>query len=208
MEANMAADVLIHQTQALRSAFFEKEGELIAQLARQGQKPQAMFVGCSDSRVVPELLVGARPGDLFVVRNIANIIPPFGTAHESIGAALEYAVNHVKVAHLVICGHTDCGGLKALDGHLDALAEPSLVQWIKFAREAQMRVDKQSLEPTKRHRAIVEQNILLQMEHAANYPAVYKAVKEHRLELHGWVYDMHGPAVYALDRETGKFEAA
>jgi carbonic anhydrase len=203
----MATDTLLEQTQTLRADFFEKEKELIARLAREGQRPKTMLIGCSDSRVVPELLYGARPGDLFVLRNIANIVPPFGTAHESVGAALEYAVNHLKIAHLVICGHTDCGGLKALDGHVDVLAEPALAQWIKFAREAQTRVDRHGIEPARRHRAIVEQNIVLQIEHAAGYPAVFKALKENRLELHGWLYDMHGPRVHAYNSETKQFES-
>jgi carbonic anhydrase len=200
------ADTLLQETQALRADFFEKESDLLGQLARRGQKPQVMFVGCSDSRVVPELLTGARPGELFVLRNIANLIPPFGTAHESTGAALEYAVNHLKIEHLVICGHTDCGGIKALDGHIDALAEPSLAAWIKFAREAQLRVDRQGVEPARRHRAIVEQNIVLQLEHAATYPALYKVLKGNRLELHGWLFDLHGPFVYSYNPETQQFE--
>ena len=202
----MATDTLLEQTRTVRADFFENEKELIARLAREGQKPKTMFIGCSDSRVVPELLYGARPGDLFVLRNIANIVPPFGTAHESVGAALEYAVNHLKIAHLVICGHTDCGGLKALDGHVDALAEPALAQWIKFAREAQTRVDRRGIEPARRHRAIVEQNIVLQIEHAASYPAVFKALKENRFELHGWLYDIHGPRVYSYNSATKQFE--
>jgi carbonic anhydrase len=165
-----------------------------------------MFIGCCDSRVIPENVFGARPGDLFVLRNIANIVPPFGTAHESTGAALEYAVNHLRIPHLIICGHTGCGGLEALDGHIDALAEPSLAAWLKHAREAQTRVGKRGLEPAKRHRAIVEQNVILQLEHAANYPAVYKALKENRLELHGWLFDLHGPLVYSYNTKTHSFE--
>jgi carbonic anhydrase len=205
LEAHMA-DTLLQETNAVRAGFFEQEGELLGQLARHGQKPQVMFIGCSDSRVVPELLTGARPGDLFVLRNIANIIPPFGTAHESTGAALEYAVNHLKIKHLVICGHTDCGGIKALDGHIDALAEPSLAAWVKFAREAQARVDKRNVEPARRHRAMVEQNVILQLEHAASYTAIYKALKENRLELHGWLFDLHGPFVYSYNPQTKEFE--
>jgi carbonic anhydrase len=203
----MTGDTLLHETQSLRAGFFEKEGELIARLAREGQKPKAMFVGCCDSRVIPETIFGARPGDLFVLRNIANVVPPFGTAHESTGAALEYAVNHLRIPHLIICGHTDCGGLKALDGHLDALAEPSLAGWLKHAREAQTRVVKSGVEPARRHRAIAEQNVILQLEHAANYPAVYKALRENRLELHGWLFDLHGPLVYSYNAETKSFEA-
>jgi carbonic anhydrase len=204
----MAADTLLHQTQSLRADFFEKENDLLAQLAREGQKPQVMFIGCSDSRVVPELLTGARPGQVFVVRNVANIIPPFGIGHWSVGAAIEYAVNHLKVAHLVICGHTECGGIKALDSRMDALAEPSLTSWVELAREAQTRVDGRGVEKEKRHRAIVEQNIILQLERAAGYPAVGKALQENRIELHGWLFDLHGPLVYSYNPTTKQFEAA
>ena len=204
----MAGDTLLHQTHALRADFFEKASDLLAQLAREGQKPKVMFVGCSDSRVVPELLTGARPGEVFVMRNVANIIPPFGTGHWSAGAAIEYAVNHLRVAHLVICGHTECGGIKALDSRMDALADPSLAQWIELAREAQTRVDGRGVDPARRHRAIVEQNITLQMERASGYPAVQKALKENRLELHGWLFDLHGPLVYSYDPKSGQFEAA
>ena len=203
----MTSDSLLQATQALRDEFFKKEGELVTRLAREGQKPQAMFIGCCDSRVIPEGILGAHPGDLFVLRNIANVVPPFGTAHESTGAALDYAVNHLRIPHLIICGHTDCGGLKALDGHLDALAEPSLAGWLKHAREAQTRVDRSRVEPTRRHRAICEQNVILQLEHAADYPAVYKALKASRLELHGWLFDLHGPQVYSYNPKTQSFES-
>jgi carbonic anhydrase len=165
-----------------------------------------MFVGCSDSRVVPELLTGAHPGEIFVMRNIANVIPPFGIGHYSVGAALEYAVNHLKVAHLVICGHTDCGGIKALDTRPNPLEEPALAQWIEFAREAQTRVDGRGVEPERRHRAIVEQNVIVQMDHAAGYPAVRKALEENRLELHGWLFDIYAPLVCSYNHKTGQFE--
>jgi len=204
----MASDTLLYQTHSLRADFFEKASDLLAQLAREGQKPKVMFIGCSDSRVVPELLTGARPGEVFVVRNVANIVPPFGTGHWGAGAALEYAADHLKVAHLVVCGHTDCGGIKALDGRMDALADPALSQWIELAREAQTRVDGRGVEKARRHRAIVEQNIILQLERATGYPAIQKALKENRLELHGWLFDLHGPLVYSYDPKSGQFEAA
>jgi carbonic anhydrase len=202
----MATDTLLEQTQPLRADFFEKQGELLAQLARKGQEPQVMFIGCSDSRVVPELLTGARPGDMYVLRNVANIVPPYGIGHHSVGAALEHAVNHLQVAHLVICGHTNCGGIQALDSRVDWLAEPAFSQWIEFARAAQTRVDALGVEPEKRHRAIIEQNVILQLEHAAGYPAVHKALEAHQLELHGWLFDLCVPAVYSFNFTTRQFE--
>lgn len=204
----MTADMLLEQTSQLRAQSLQKEADLLVKLAQEGQQPRIMFVGCADSRVIPEMLAGARPGEIFVVRNIANVIPPSGVGHHSVGAALEYAVEHLKIAHLVVCGHTECGGIKALDGRIRLLEEPCLGRWIEYARDAQRRVERQSVPPDQRHRAVVEQNVLLQLEHAVTYPPVRKAVDEKRLELHGWVFDLHGPRVYAYNFETRAFETA
>jgi carbonic anhydrase len=204
----MAADDLLRQTHSLRADYIKKEGERLARWAREDQKPKVMFVGCSDSRVIPEQLIGAGPGEVFVLRNIANIIPPYGLGHYSIGAALEYAVNHLPVAHLVICGHTDCGGIKALDSRVDALREPLLALWVELARSARTRVDAHGVAPDKRHRAIVEQNVILQLEHAKSYLAVQKALKENRLELHGWLFDLRELTMYSYNSATGQFETA
>ena len=183
------ADLLLERSHALRAEFFEKEGELLDALAQRGQFPEAMFIGCSDSRVVPELLLGARPGDLFVVRAVANIVPPYGAGQYAVGAAVEYAVLHLRIKHLIVCGHTDCGGIKALDHAVDMAAEPALASWIELARPAQTQVDARGLATGEaRHPAIVEQNVLLQLANLQTYPPVRRALDEQRLELHGWVY--------------------
>ena len=183
-------DTLLERSHGLRADFFEKEWELLDSLAQNGQFPDSMFIGCSDSRVVPEFLIGARPGDLFVVRVVANVVPPYGTGQNAVGAALEYAVQHLKVRHLILCGHTDCGGLKALDQPVDMAAEPAVASWLEFARPAQTHVDAQGLTGDDRHPAIVEANVLLQLENLQTYGAVRRALNENRLELHGWVYDL------------------
>ena len=104
-------DQLLEKSIPMRHDFFEKQAELLEKLGREGQSPEALFVGCSDSRVSPERLLGANPGDLFILRNIANIIPPCDQSDMGITAVLEYAIRHLQV----ICGHTDCGGIKGLD---------------------------------------------------------------------------------------------
>ena len=185
-------DPILERSHVLRTEFFENEQELLETLAHQGQFPEAMFIGCSDSRVVPESLTGARPGDLFVVRIVANIVPPYGTGQNAVGAAVEYAVRHLKVKHLILCGHTDCGGIKALDHPLDMAAEPAISGWVEFARPAQTRIDARGLAGEGRHQAIVEENVLLQLENLQTYDAVRRALAENRLELHGWVYDLAG----------------
>jgi carbonic anhydrase len=183
-------DSILQRSHALRAKFFEDEQELLDTLARHGQSPDAMFIGCSDSRVVPESLLGARPGDLFVVRVVANIVPPHIAGQYAVGAAIEYAVLHLKVKHLIVCGHTDCGGIKALDHPPSMTAEPSIAGWLKFARPAQKKVDVRGAAAGDRHQAIVEENVLLQLENLQTHPAVRDALAHNQIELHGWVYDL------------------
>jgi carbonic anhydrase len=198
-------DHILERSHALRAEFFEKEQELLDSLAQYGQSPDAMFIGCSDSRVVSELLTGARPGALFVARVVANIVPPYGTGQNAVGAAVEYAVLHLKVKDLIVCGHTDCGGIKALDHPVDMAAEPAISSWIEFARPAQSRVDAQGLTGGARHQAIVEENVLLQLENLKTYDAVRRGLAEERLELHGWVYDLAGLQIRYYDTDERHF---
>ena len=127
--------------------YYLENAELFERLATQGQSPQVLFIGCSDSRVVPELLTGAEPGDLFVTRNVANIVPPYGTGEMGVGAVVEYAVLHLRIKHIVILGHTDCGGIKALDVPPDWSREPHLARWIEHARPAQTKVEASGVLP-------------------------------------------------------------
>jgi carbonic anhydrase len=197
-------DILLEKTAPIRADFFEKQGELLEKLATEGQSPESLFIGCADSRVSPEGLLGANPGDLFMLRNIANIIPPFEHSDTGITAVLEYAIRHLKVPHLVICGHTDCGGIKGLDAELDAENDPALTSWLEFARPAQQEIDssgRKFINEADRNRAIVERNVVLQLRHIQSYPFVLAALEANRLELHGWVYYMrrrlighYGPA--------------
>ena len=115
---------------------YQQNLTLFERLATQGQAPAVLWIGCSDSRVVPEVITSAEPGELFVLRNIANVIPPYGTGETSAGAAIEYAIRHLHVSHAVVCGHTDCGGIKALGKPLDMGHEPHVVRWLEHARPA------------------------------------------------------------------------
>jgi carbonic anhydrase len=198
-------DTLLDRSHAQRAEFFERERDLLESLASKGQSPDALFIGCSDSRVVPEFLMGARPGDLFVVRVIANIVPPYGTGQNAVGAAVEYAVRYLNIRHLVICGHLDCGGIAALDIGVDMAAEPALSNWVEFARPAQTHVDAQGLVDKVRHQAIVETNVLLQMEHLRTYPAVRHALAGNGLELHEWVYDLANRQLRFYDANQKRF---
>ena len=201
----MPQDSLVERSRALRAAFFQEHAELFAALSSKGQSPQILFIGCDDSRVIPEAIIGARPGDLFVLRVIANIVPPYGTGERAVGATLEYAVRYLKVQHIVICGHTDCGGIAALDVHPDQLYEPHLARWVEYARPAQTQVDARGVDPDARHRAIVEQNVLLQMENLRTYDPVRQVLEAGELALHGWVYDLSSGRISYWDADEGRF---
>lgn len=200
-------DKLLERSAAMRAEFFKRQGELLETLATKGQSPEGLFITCADSRISPSSLFGAKPGDLFMLRNVANIIPPYEQADTSVMAVLEFAVLQLKVPHLIICGHTDCGGIKGLDGPVDETTLPALARWIEFARPAQQLVDR--LPPpdeAERHRTIVERNVVQQLINVQSYPFVLAALEANQLNLHGWVYYLRRQMMGSYNSETNSFE--
>lgn len=186
--------------------FFERDAELLKKLAKEGQSPYALFISCSDSRISPVRLFGANPGDFFVLRNVANIIPPYHSQELGITAVLEYAIRHLHVPHLIIMGHTDCGGIKGLDVQPNADPMASLFHWLEFARPAQQAVDAASpLPELERHRAIVESNVELQLRNIQSYPFIQQALETNQLKLHGWTYYLRRRLLSAYDPAINKF---
>lgn len=187
------ADSLLAQAIGKRSEFY-KSALTVARAMLEGQRPTALVIGCCDSRVIPEAIMGAGPGEVFVSRVIANIVPPPGTADAAVmGSALEFAVTHLKVGHLVICGHTHCGGLAALVSGVSAHDDPHLARWLEYARPAQTRVEAQAIfgeDEAARLDQIVEENVRLQLAHVQEYEVVRRAAGSGALELHGWVYEL------------------
>jgi carbonic anhydrase len=156
-----------------------------------GQNPKVLWIGCSDSRVNPERITGSGPGELFIQRNIGNIAPN----HDwNFATVLEYAVRHLKVEEIVICGHSDCGAIKALDK--DLKNDSYIPLWLNNAREAKARVDSRISKPAtsdearERSRNIEQENVRLQLEHLMTYPFIKKAVDEGRITVHGLYYDL------------------
>lgn len=188
--------------------FVADERIFLEKLASEGQSPDALYIGCSDSRVVPELLTNSSPGALFVVRNIANLVPTFDDPDSSVGAAIEYAVGHLEVPHIIVCGHYGCGGVKAaLDGLDKIRALPSLFEWLSDVRVAAESVDS-ALDPEPRWRRAVEESVIFQLGNLPSYPAVASALAAGKLHLHGWVYDMHTCALSVYDVEKDSFTSA
>jgi carbonic anhydrase len=171
--------------------------EMFDRLATQGQSPQVLFIACSDSRVSPEIITDAEVGELLVARTLGNIIPPFGTGQMGVGAVIEYAVIHMVVEHIVLCGHTDCAGIKALDAPPDWSHASHIARWIEHARPAKTKVDASGQPAGDHHLAVVRENVLLQLEHLRSYDPVREGERAGTLKLHGCVYRL----------ETGTFEA-
>jgi carbonic anhydrase len=201
------SDTILDRSLSFQEGFFEEQDELLERLAREGQTPEALFVGCSDSRLAPEQMLGAKPGDMFMLRNIANIVPPYIQTEIGVSSVLEYAVLHLQVSHVIVCGHTDCAGIKALDHQLDLSREPALSRWLELARPAQRDVDFQLREvlADERHRMIVEHNVINQLDNIQSYPFIREALEADRLELHGWVYYLERRQICYYDPGSRQF---
>ncbi|MBA3538189.1 MAG: carbonic anhydrase [Deltaproteobacteria bacterium] len=189
-----------------RAEYFAGEADFLRNLASAGQKPSALYIGCSDSRVVPELLTSSRPGELFVVRNIANVIPVLESADSSVGAAVDYAVEKLGVPHIIVCGHDGCGGVKAAIEGIDQLTSlASLHEWLQGVVPAVATVRKLGLTGDELTRAAVEENVLTQMDNLISFPSVARGLAAGTLALHGWVFDLAEGALRVYDVDTQEF---
>ena len=192
-----------------RAEYFAEESEFLRSLAVEGQNPSALYIGCSDSRVVPELLTTSRPGELFVVRNIANVVPSFDHADASVGAALEYAIAVLEVPHVIICGHDNCGGVAAALDSVDKLkGHASLHEWVSQIEPAARKAMELEPEVSLRLRCAVEENVLDSMDRLISYPVVAHALAAHALSLHGWVFDIEQGSLRVYDVASEEFVEA
>lgn len=187
--------------------YFSVNQDLFFRLAEQGQNPQVLWIGCSDSRVIPEQITSAQPGELYVMRNVANIVPPFGTVNDAIGAVIEHAVLHMPIHDIVICGHTECGGIKALERHMDMRHEPHMLRWVEMARQAYSQVETSGVAEEKRHLEMVRANVLLQRKNILTYDCVRNAMKAGALSIHAWLYDIWTGDLQQHDDESGQWRA-
>jgi len=184
---------------------YEADRRLFARLAEEGQHPKAMWIGCSDSRVIPERITGADPGELFIVRNVANVVPPFGPGGDAVGAAIEFAIIHLGVDDIVVCGHTDCGGVIAAETPADRVQRPHLSRWVDLVRPAAAQVAASYPTDEARRTAIARANVLLQLDNLRTYDCVRDAQRGGGLALHAWMYDVSTGGLLAFDPGSGSW---
>jgi carbonic anhydrase len=192
----------IHRFQS--QVFAARRGQF-ERLAR-GQQPQALFITCSDSRIDPGLMTQTEPGDLFVLRNAGNIIPPHG-AGTGEAATIEFAVDGLGVRDVIVCGHSHCGAIRGLLDPREVAGLPAVARWLELA-EATRRIVRESyghLDGDQLVSAAVQENVLVQVEHLGTLPAVAARLARGELRLHAWVYEIESGEVLAYDAELGQF---
>jgi carbonic anhydrase len=173
------------------------------------QAPEWLFITCSDSRVVPDLFLGTGPGDLFIIRNAGNVVPAAGQNVDGVTATIEYAVEVLKVKHAILCGHSDCGALKAALDHKSLEGLPNAKRWLSHVESAF--AHRQPLNPADGESAelasLIRGNVVAQLKNLRAQPSVARAVAEGRLTAHGWYYDILSGRIERYDEETRRFVA-
>ncbi len=204
-------DKLLEGFRRFRETNFDQNRGLFETLSQQGQTPKVLLIGCCDSRVDPAILFDAQPGEMFVLRNVANLIPPYAPdqGHHGTSAALEFAVRGLEVEHVVVLGHAQCGGVRALVENQAADQTDFIKGWMTIARAARDRALALTLsagQPIEAARRMCEQEtVAISLANLMTFPWVRERVEQSRLMLHGWLYNMEEGKLFRLDPFTNTF---
>ncbi|MCK9454618.1 MAG: carbonic anhydrase [Sulfurimonas sp.] len=195
-----------------QKSYFKAHEKEFLELANKGQTPKALFIGCSDSRVLPDLMTNSAPGDLFVVRNIGNFVAPYKPDEDfhSTASAIEYAVSVLKVKSIIVCGHTKCGAIEAIYNKRCS-RDPELVHtntWLSLGESAKsqallalgLEADKETL-----YRLTEKLSVISQLENLLTYPSVKSRIDKDEISIHGWVYDIQSGEIEYYDPEISQF---
>ena len=197
---------LVDGIHRFQSNIFTSDREFFERLA-DGQSPDTLFITCSDSRVNPNLITQTRPGELFILRNAGNIVPPHGAGISGTAATIEYAVAALGVTDIIVCGHSHCGAMQGLLD-ADALRElPAMRAWLEHSERVRrvMRESYADLAGERLLMATIQENVLAQLDHVRTHPAVAARLARGDLHLHGWVYKIETGEVFAYDPASGQF---
>jgi carbonic anhydrase len=191
--------------------YFQSDSSVYDELVRRGQSPETLVIACSDSRADPALITGSQPGDLFVVRNVAAIVPPYrhDTTHHGTSAAIEFAVKSLKVKHIVVMGHSMCGGIMALANREMAQQEYEFIgPWMDIATPARDAVEAElgdASDPIKQ-RALEQAVILVSLNNLMTFPWIAAKVRAGELQIHGWYFDLKSGQIFRYKEKTQSFE--
>jgi carbonic anhydrase len=195
---------LIRGLHEFKSQYFSDHSDLFIELVR-GQKPRVLFITCSDSRIVPNLITQAEVGELFIIRNAGNIIPPYGAANGGEGATVEYAIHSLGIDQIIICGHSHCGAISGLLKLNDLQAEmPLLYNWLKHT-EATRRLVMENYSHYQGEELLevaIAENVITQIENLKTYPVIHSRLYQGRLKIYGWIYHLETGEVLAYDPES------
>jgi carbonic anhydrase len=195
---------LLDGIERFRKRVFPQKRTLFTSLAR-GQRASAMMICCADSRVDMQLVTQSEPGSLFFCRNAGNLVPPHGQPGAT-SATIEYAMQGLEIANIVVCGHSDCGAMRALLEPASVREMPSVRAWLRHAEAPRRLIAADpSLQPNERLDRLVKANVLTQLQHIQTHPSVAARLADGRVALHGWVYDIQHGVVEVYDWETGRF---
>jgi carbonic anhydrase len=199
---------LVKGIHSFRNGYFATHRQLFEQLATTGQNPETLFITCSDSRVVPHLITNSAPGELFIIRNVGNVVPrrdlPGGTA-----AAIQYAIEVLSVENIIICGHTQCGAMQAI-------LNPERMENLEYVKRwlAQTEPVRKVIEERYSHlgaearvTAAVQENVLTQLENLREYPFIAERLESGSLRITGWVFDLANGHIFDYDPANGEFVA-
>ena len=205
---NESRERLLNGVRKFRKEVFPHRREVYEQVIEEGQEPHTLFITCADSRIDPELITQSGPGDIFVARNIGNIVPAYGDVLGGVSAVIEYAVSALEVDQVVICGHSDCGAMKGLM-HQETLNKlPTVQRWLRNAHTALSVAEALSPktdEPAFLHH-LIEQNVVLQINHLRTHPSVAGRIAQGNLAVYGWLYDIAAGTVCVYDEVKGSFQ--
>lgn len=193
----------IHHFQA---NVFRSQREMFERLAQE-QKPHVLFITCSDSRINPNLITQTDPGELFILRNAGNIVPPYGAVHGGEAATIEFGVVGLEVEDIIVCGHSHCGAMKGLLTPKSLKDMPATTAWLTHA-EATRRIMREKYRGRRGAAQLtttVEENVLVQLENLRTHPAVAAGLAREKLKLHGWVYKIETGEIFAYDPDRGQF---
>jgi carbonic anhydrase len=203
---------LLEGNEIFKKSYFKKHEKELMELAEHGQNPKALFIGCADSRVIPNLITQTAPGELFVLRNVGNFVAPYNPDEDyhSTAAGIEYAVTALEVSEIIICGHTHCGAIASLYSEIDEKPFIHTKKWLTLGSKAKslslLALGKSA--PRQELLRLTEKlSVISQIEHLLTYPYVKKRLDEGSLYVHGWIYDMESGDIEYYDPDAYAFKS-